>query len=414
MYFRNSKKKIIIRGWERGESLQSINDNKRRIDLIDLLIFTIPFLFQVCYVFDVTVNVVYSVYIIILLLHIIRRQRLTINHSYKIIGIAVFGVYFLIPIISFNVNWYTFSYVGLLLLFYFIISILGERIRDNFLVTIKGMLAGNTLLLAYQILINISEINSNSLLLVFNGERDGRAYFGYSHPNSAAMFMVIEMIFIYLLVRKGKVKKLHKFILTVVGLCFTVPLLATGSRTAFYALIIFTIVESFYFIIKRFKKYKFFISVSTGLALFLLFFEKILKFYNENASGRSDNTLKNINILIDRDSVFFGLGSSRISDLTNTLGVTIVDNWYMYIFICYGFCGLGFMLFNLFHYFKKQIKYNIQSKDSYSISLIITLLFYSYAENVMFVPGVLLSLVFWGLIYSESSTLKIIILKGGL
>ncbi|GMK41166.1 hypothetical protein PCCS19_42220 [Paenibacillus sp. CCS19] len=78
-------------------------------------------------------------------------------------------------------------------------------------------------------------------------------------------------------------------------------------------------------------------------------------------------------------------------------GLTYSDNWYVTHLIQFGIVGMAIFVFNIIlvtFYSLKHHQYKV-------ISLLIVLLFYSGAENVMFLPGVLISWVFWVVIFTN-------------
>lgn len=73
----------------------------------------------------------------------------------------------------------------------------------------------------------------------------------------------------------------------------------------------------------------------------------------------------------------------------------ISDNWYITAMLMYGIIGVIIMLFNVFYIVINSIK----MKNYFIVNLIITFIIYSTMENVLFVPGALISMLFWGLIF---------------
>ena len=365
----------------------------------------IPLFFQMQLYFKMPSILMYIPYILICISLIFRFNISSYRMSTKTLSISfiLITVYLALPFIFFTIIYNDFKQNLLYSFLYFILIISlkivsdGINIREYYKL-IKITLFNNSIILIFALLTNISEVNSNSIKGVFTGSRASRAMYELGHPNFAAMFIVTEIILMYILWYKEKKIKFFA-----ISFGFVIFLLSTGSRTACYSLVIFLIVEilmNIYNNKKLNKNLKNIFLMIICIFIVLIFlknntFETLLK----DSSGRDESIIYNINVLINNGKVLIGYGPVQISTLCiNIPEIKISDNWYITQLIRYGLIGMLMVMSCIIIIFKKIIKY-INGDNSYIISLMIMLLFYSSAENVLLVPGVILSWICWIIFY---------------
>ena len=100
-----------------------------------------------------------------------------------------------------------------------------------------------------------------------------------------------------------------------------------------------------------------------------------------------------------------GFGPISISSISRTLPIKITDTWYITHILSFGLISLILISVNI-AYSLILFSKNLNDKNGYIVPLILVLLFYSLAENVLFVPGTLISWVFWMIIYLELKFMK--------
>lgn len=361
-----------------------------RLNHISFFISLIPFLFQLSSVAGSTFYYRFG-YLAILLMYLIFSKNLKISKYYIETVIIISLVYIGMPIISLDLNVEAITYYGMIAIFLLVATIVSENLNKDPINSHKNLLISNSILLLLKIIQSINQINEITIMSVFTGDRFNRASFGFSHPNFAAMFIVMEILMAYNAMRKRALpKKLGIFII----ICCVLPLFSTGSRSALYSLIVFFLSELLFVFLKIFKKYRKMIFVLLfGLGIWVGYKEFATELIIKS-SGRYEIILHNIQVLINNGNILFGSGGGSTSNIRNIDGIEFSDNWYMTIVLNYGLFGLVIMLVGLVVIFMAIYKRNF-STDSFVISIMIMMIFYSFAENMLFVPGVALSWYFW-------------------
>jgi|GEM_PF-1737095 len=344
----------------------------------------------------------YMPYILMIIAFIYARAPIDISSEGKVILFIFVGVYTISPIVGQTIYKYdpvkNLIYIFLFLIFILSLSAAVSYIQyDNYRTVLTMILIGNSLLLVYNLLTHLNQINIENYNWILTGDRDSRARFGFMHPNTAGMFLFLEIMLIHYLQRLGYGNR------SVWGAAIGVLLLflfATGSRTAVISTILFFVFHWYAAAVSRIDRKLqlsiFFGVIVPGIILYLYRFN-IADFFDE-ASGRSSNLVQNINVLVQHNAVVFGIAPINVSDLKVLIdGLTFSDNWYVTHLIQFGLIGMALFIFNVFMIMIVSIR---QGKLSI-ITLLIILLFYSGAENVMFIPGVLISWVMWIMIMSK-------------
>lgn len=373
------------------------------IKLTTILISIIPLLYQIVLGLDIISYLMYVPYILVIMLFLLFSKRFNISKNVLLVSLVLIITYLFLPFLFFTIGNYEFikslTYIVLYLIFIISLTLLTQCI--NLQKVLNGMFISNSLGLIYFIGVNLHEINNLTIISFFTGDRINRASYGLGHPNTAAMFIFIEILLIYILFIKGSNKKKIGVFLCI-GLM--IPLISTGSRTAILSLFMFFILEIYLYInsILVNKKIKY-------LFLLMIFFTVILIFVYKfdisnlivNSSGRNIAINNNIKYLIENKLIFTGIGPIPISELvTKVPMLTITDTWYITHMICYGLLGLILIMLVIVYIFINLIR-NSSFKNSHTLSLLIVLLFYSCAENVLFVPGTILSVISWILFYKQ-------------
>jgi len=365
--------------------------------IVNFSAISIPLIFQIILRNGMSSSLMYIPYIIICLAFLFIKRKIKINNYTIKISIGIIIAYLFLPFLFLTITYNNFKtnifYTILNVIFLFAIVLISAEIKkDEYKFILVGTLISNTIYLSYLIILNFNEINLQSIQLVFNGDRKGRANFQLGHPNFAAMFILVTLILIYIVIYKIYNMKKSAIILS---LLFVIPLLATGSRTASYSLLLFYILEIYFYILKCCdERIKIILKLVCVLVIIYISYAYFYEYFQENGSGRSGAIIKNIKVLIDNKRILYGFGPIQVSRLKKTIPeLAISDNWYITEVIRYGIIGLGIMAYVVILLVKALLK--CKGKSNYAVSLLILLLFYSFTENVLFIPGVILSYVCW-------------------
>lgn len=362
--------------------MKSIDERK----ILTILMCSLPICFQLA---SITGNsIMYKiVYILISGLFLISNILLPLGIKRSMIIFII--VYLICPLLSFNIKLETLLYFVLVVSFIISCYVGGVLLKGNKGNIIKYLVITNAIPLVYQIIINIEQINARTLMGVFNGDRTHRAIFGYSHSNFAALFIVFEIILIYIWIKEEGNSILKSTLLII---C-VVPLFATGSRSAVYCLCAFFALNFILIISSGFKGCKNLVYVF----LLVLCASFILFNYGQDlineSSGRKEYLMNNLEVIKQNGSLLLGSGGGSISNINQIKGIRYSDNWYITTIINNGLIGLILMLFFLIYIFIGLLR--SRSNDKITISLFIMLCIYSLSENIIFVPGICLSWFLW-------------------
>ncbi len=349
----------------------------------------------------------YSQYIpliFLIIFTIVSKEKIFIANSVKVVVSLVFLTYVFIPIVSFNLgknnlvveSLYTILNI-IFIIFMLVLRVYSKKYGMEFI--LKNLIIGNSIGLTYSFLCNLNSFTHDNLKWITSANRTYRAHFGYSHANFAAMFIFsnILMIYVYYYIIKNECRWRGVILIVI----FTIIMLFTGSRTAVLCEGIFLLLEIIRNILKRVNLWlKIFlicliiiILIVTGIFLNIYGFNVSLDL--ESLYVRINSLKNNISILKGK-SLFFGNGAINISSMQDYVSnMKISDNWYITAMLMYGIIGVIIMLFNVFYIVINSIK----MKNYFIVNLIITFIIYSTMENVLFVPGALISMLFWGLIF---------------
>ena len=366
--------------------------NKIKIShILNILICILPLGFQISSIIN-NANIYRFIYILIILtglISVFSKNDFFISIKGILFLMIISIVYFIFPSLSFNMHIDTISYYIFIICFIIVTYISGYILTKYKRKVLKRMKILSGSLLFYQILININQITFESLIGVFTGDRFHRAQFGYSHANFAAMFIVFEILLVYF---NSKENKKYKFAI-LEGAFWMISLLATGSRSAVYSLGVFFISETIFYISRIFKQINKLVYVMIVIILINLAVVYLGEDIMANSSGRDVQIKNNMEVMINEGSVLFGNGGGRVSKINENEGIRFSDNWYMTSIINSGICGLILMLSTIIYIFIRIFK-NIK-KDTIIVSFYIMMFIYSLSENMLFVPGVLLSWFLW-------------------
>ena len=365
--------------------------------LLKWLIWLFPAVFQISNIYKTTLPT-YILYLAVFFCYFImikKNRHLERNLYYMIL--VIIGVYLLIPLLSRYAEFQTITYSMYILLFFLDSYICGITMSnsDDKISFLKGWLVSNSSILGMQLIKNKSGYSLSAFMTVFSGERHGRSYFGYSHPNFAGMFLIMETILIYLVIR-GESRKSYRILLSCIELGVLITICMTGSRGALYCTILF---YSFEFIRKlsdlfpRIKKITYFI-------LIIIFIYTCINMYGdsviENSSGRYDLLWENFEFLNDSGTLLLGNGGLPISSKIS--GISFSDNWYMTTIINVGLFGFIFLIILFTVFFLNLLKKENDNISISILSIVLMLIAYSFSENMFFVPGVGISWLSWSLI----------------
>ncbi|MGO4108862.1 hypothetical protein [Paenibacillus sp. YAF4_2] len=371
--------------------------------LMLILIVLVPFSNQLVNASNKLSNLQYLAFMLMILIFaFINKEKLKINIQHRVIFSVFASVYTIPTIIGLTIFKYdplkNLYYILLYLIYIISLAILVSFINsDNKNVVIQMILIGNSLVLVFNLLVNLNELNADNFNWLTGGERGSRANFGFSHPNTAGMYLFLEIMLIYYM---QKMKIGNKYVWSSLIVILTIFLLATGSRTAVLGMLLFFLLKLYSSIVAK-------LNVKLLLAILLCLIFPLLIIYLlqfnftkflEEASGRGTNLTQNLSVLFDQNAFIFGIAPINTSNLRLIEGLTFSDNWYVTHLIQFGFIGLILFVMNILFIISISLKKRKGIENLNIFTLLCVLLFYSGAENVMFSPGVLLSWVFWTLI----------------
>ncbi|QAY66764.1 hypothetical protein [Paenibacillus protaetiae] len=382
-----------------------MKNNKNVLTTDNLLLFSIaliPFSNQFVNMRGILTFFQYLPFIIIIFIFLLSKKKIYSNMNLKIIFFLFASAFTISPILGLTIFKYdpigNLFYIILFLIFIAAIYILVSYVNMyNFKNVFNMILIGNSILLLYNLATHIFEIQVEDYLWILNRIRENRPSFGYSHPNTAGMYLFLEII---LLSFGYKLNLKFKAVYPAIIIIMLVFLLATGSRTAVLSTLLFFILALYSRIISyvniRLRVAILFSIISPIIFIYLLQFN-YNDFFN-STSGRSSSIVQNIDILSQNNGLIFGIAPINVSKLRYVIdGLTFSDNWYVTNVIQFGLIGIIIFICNIFIIFVFLMKQKITG----SMILLWVLLFYSGAENVMFIPGVLISWVVWTLILTS-------------
>ncbi len=365
----------------------------RKINIVKLLTICIPIFYNIT---DQGLLPKYSQYIpliFIVIFMIVSKEKIVIERSIKVVVLLIFLTYVCIPIISFNFgkNNIVLESLYIVLNIIFVLALISLRTyskKYGIKCIVKSLMIGNFIGVTYSLLRNFNNFNNNNLKWIGSSNRVARASFGYSHANFAAMFILFNILIIYIYF--FIIENNRKIFATILISLFTITMLFTASRTAIFCVGIFFLLEIIKNILQRLNWIqKIFIICLSSITLIILVMG--LKIYNlqidldlRSLYVRIGSLKNNIDIL-NKNSFLLGNGGVSISNMHN----------YITTILMYGIVGLLTMLINIIYISINSIK----NKNYFIFNLIITVIVYSTMENIIFVPGVLISVLFWGLIF---------------
>lgn len=364
----------------------------------------IPIIYQLCGLRDFTINNDLIQYVstitlnIILIIYILKNNLKFDKEVMKkviLLFIAVVGIPFVFWRFTDQFYVRNLMFIGLYIntmLLFILISVYSKTYKIEVL---KAFLTGNTFILGVGILFEINKISIsllvNNCISLFNDGIRERLYFGFNHPNLAAIYILCEVILINIIY--GKNKNI-KFITNTIGY---ILLITTASRTAVFALTIYIIMKIFIKFIFSINKYLRGMVISTVIISFIIFGA-----YNngnnsvtnkiESLEVRSDDIKTSINYLIENDIILLGIGPvshTKICVFDSQLKAP--DNGYISFIIQFGILGFSFVMLTIGSIVIKCIK----NRDYNTLSIIGMFLFYSLSEATLFVPGVFITLLIW-------------------
>lgn len=380
------------------------------MSILLLCIMSIPLLNQMNNSNMLIGNLIYAPFMVIIIIYLLNRKEMLKERAYKsnnkviIACILMIVGYTLPPILGLTIFKYTpisnMIYIILFCVFIFYLYIVSYVIstEKQFMSFLKYSLLGNSLILITNIILNLDELKYIEFNTILSNERNLRAYFGFSHPNTTAMYILIEMLLIYLIYIKINNKK------KIIGILFisilSIFLISTGSRTANMSLIIFILLEIYSHCIKRLNKYmRISILFLTTSFLFILLINKVdISYILSNSSGRDRALINNIKAIKEYGNFVFGIAPTSIEILKSKCMLDYTDNWIITQMIQFGILGVVIILSSIIILLIEFIKY----RNYICINLLLTLFFYSMAERVLFVPGVTLSWFIWSLLFISS------------
>lgn len=381
-------------------------ENLSKYDKSILVIVTmIPIFNQLNSSFIALSNLIYVPYILIILAFFLMKKNnddLKANIKMKFtegMGLTLsllFLSYIVSPVIGMTFLKFTpfqnIIYIGLFLIFICVLAILYSTIKNSYMYQcmLKCSLIGNSLVLFFNIAMNINQIFDIKFNTIITNERGARANYGFSHPNTTAIYILVEILLIYLIYIKEK----RKLVIPVITIgVLTIFMISTGSRTSIMSLGLF-IGLSLYSkcTLKVDPLIKICINLITIMIVILFIIYKFdLVGFISNTSGRGISLIDNIKAIGVYGNYFTGIGPTSIMILGDYCKLNFADNWYIVQVIQFGLISLGIIIISIIRLCNNFRRHN----DYLCLNLMLTLLFYSLAERVLIVPGVMLSWVCW-------------------
>lgn len=202
--------------------------------------------------------------------------------------------------------------------------------------------------------LGFSELISN----IFGGYTRTRATFGFYHANAAANIALCVIIMSSYLIRVSKKRLLY----IAIDMLMTYIILATASRTALSALILFGMLLAYSAFLNRVKSNSEKNILTAALVLVIVL---LLLFSSESGieglfklSNRSYNFIYNIPVLVNSGRLWIGLaliGSGEFYQLSQ-YNTFFVDNYFLYILMSTGIIGLIFIVCFMIYIGKNLVK----------------------------------------------------------
>lgn len=327
-----------------------------------------------------------------------------IQDKFIIVAPVIFN-FIVIPFISFNFGNFSaiiellniFLHIVMLLVIIILVSIIDSK--ESLLSFLKIILVSNSIILTTTIIINFYQVTKVDNYLWFVSERLDRAVFGFTHANTAASYIFLELILLIfaLIYYKKKI-----FILPL--LFFVPPLFATGSRTAVISFGIFLIVYVSATFLNRFPLYiRYALSSLIFVFVILVFFNFDWGLLWESSSGRDTRFLYDLHYLYAHDLIWFGIGPINNTSIPIVAPqLYTIDNWYINNTILYGVFGTSSFIIVAFVLLARYLKQTLATKAtkvaSWGLAFLISFMIYSFFETFLYTPGILCSVIFWVLI----------------
>lgn len=329
---------------------------------------------------------------------LIVNLEIKFSNGAGFIFICMILSYILSPIIGLTLFKYdpisNIMYISLFIIFILALIILHTTINteQRYYYTLKSLLCGNSIVLIFNLLKNITDISDINFSTILTSDREVRAIYGFSHPNTVSMFLLVEMLLIYLILKKYKREK-YRIVSSISIFTLLIFLISTGSRTAILVVCLFILLS----ILDKLKeklaiKLKICLNIVIMVVIMLFLLYKFdLNVFLANSSGRDTAIIQNISSVIKYGTILYGIAPVNISILNEPCNLGFTDNWFIVQLIQFGLIGIIFMIFCI----GKMFKIYNKNKNYTCMNLLISILFYGFAERVVFVPGVLLSVIIW-------------------
>lgn len=208
--------------------------------------------------------------------------------------------------------------------------------------------------------LGLSELISN----IFGGYTRTRATFGFYHANAAANIALCVIIMSSYLIYISKKRILY----ITIDMFMTYIILATASRTALSALILFGMLLAYNTFLNRVKSKN---EKNILTAVLILAILLHLLFSSESGieglfklSNRSYNFIYNIPVLVNSGRLWIGLGligSGEFYQLSQ-YNTFFVDNYFLYILMSTGIIGLIFIVCFMIYIGKSLVKHVDRTK----------------------------------------------------
>lgn len=369
------------------------------------LVVILPVLQLSVYIFRINNIFLYVMFALVLFL---SYPTLKMPIFYEKFGVCIIFSYLLCTLLSGNIDMESLKYIALIIIFYLSLPHLGRYIAEDYKKNIRYMYYFGCTIIMFTIVRHIQEINieniSSALNIIELSTGRVRATFGFTHANTAGFNIVSMMILGAWNMKINQPSKKEHIINIAVNMFFLLALLCTGSRTGLIVIIYFYFHIFFNTVLKVLKRFAYIFMLLVGVAsLYLVIGTNIISATVENSSGR-DILIKNLlQAMIEQNKVLIGIGVSPISSggISEALGMSLsFDSWYFYILASCGLIGSIVLFSGIVYVFFNMYRNTVASLRTISSASMVSLLIYGIAENLVFVPGIFISVLIWILIIS--------------
>lgn len=363
-------------------------------------------------------DVIYILYIAIVLLDLFKSKGLLYcTKQCQSLYFCVIIGFFIVPIVAFKVrSLQSLLYVLLLIVFLRTCELIGREWQDSEDQSFGISCVLTTIIVDYHVILNIDEINSETILGVFYQSEQGilrvRGSFGYAHPNTAAIMLVAVILMLYIM--QTSMNKIKNKVIVALSILFNfIALLCTGSRTGAVSVLCFFFLLLYFFAYSKLNKphLQFVALFITAVLIIAAITTASWQTIAEMSSGRDVLLKDGLSEMTSNGTLFFGEQVASITQSTSS-GITVsgTDNWYYMTLLHFGLFGMFMFLIPFIVLSVKATKRAMRGEiPIYIPAAVLMLCVYGIGENVVFNQGIILSCLvislFFKSMYYKQNTL---------